>query len=176
MARIRLKYLVEDVDRHGNVRCYVRVPGKPKIRIRGMPGSAEFMAAYDAALCQIHTDDKKRKYRNPVQGSFGYVCLAYYASATFRKLDISTQHWRRRSLNEICEKHRHKPIDQIQFEHVVKLRDEKAATPGAARNRLKALRALFIWAINNKLARHNPTAGVPYLKYKRKEYHTWTIE
>ena len=39
MVDIRLKYLVEDVDRHGNVRIYFRRPGHPKIRIHGLPGS-----------------------------------------------------------------------------------------------------------------------------------------
>ena len=173
---LRLKYLVQDIDRWGNVRSYVRIKGRPKARIRGLPGSEEFMAAYHAALSQIGGAAERRKYKGPAQGSFGYVCLAYYASPTFKALDISTQKWRRRTLDEICVKHGDKPISQLQFSHVVKLRDEKAKTPGAARNRMKALRALFIWAINNNLAAHNPTVGVPYLKYKKKAHHTWTIE
>jgi hypothetical protein len=32
------------------IRYYVRLPGKPKVRIRGEPGSEEFMAAYRAAI------------------------------------------------------------------------------------------------------------------------------
>ena len=46
MATIKLKHVVEDIDRHGNVRRYVRVPGRPKVRLREQPGSPEFMAAY----------------------------------------------------------------------------------------------------------------------------------
>ncbi len=30
MAMIKLKYMIEDIDRHGNVRRYVRMPGHPK--------------------------------------------------------------------------------------------------------------------------------------------------
>jgi integrase/recombinase XerD len=48
--RIRLKFLCEDRDRHGNVRCYVRMPGKPKMRIRTLPGTPEFMEEYQAAI------------------------------------------------------------------------------------------------------------------------------
>jgi integrase/recombinase XerD len=173
---IKLKYLVQDIDRHGNVRSYVRIKGEPKVRIRGLPASEEFMAAYHEALSGRAAVAERKKYKTPAQGSFGYVCLAYYASPTFKALDISTQKWRRRALDEICIKHGEKPISQLQFSHVLKLRDEKAATPGAARNRLKALRALFVWAINNKLGEHNPTVGLPYLKYKKREHHTWTIE
>ncbi len=46
---INLKYLVEDVDRHGNVRVYARRHGR-KTRIRETPGTEEFMVAYRAAL------------------------------------------------------------------------------------------------------------------------------
>lgn len=47
--RIKLKYVVEDVDRHGNVRLYYRRKGQPKVRLRGPIGSPEFLAAYRAA-------------------------------------------------------------------------------------------------------------------------------
>jgi integrase/recombinase XerD len=48
--QIKLKHVIEDVDRHGNVRIYVRVPGRPKVRIRAWPGTEEFMTAYRAAI------------------------------------------------------------------------------------------------------------------------------
>jgi hypothetical protein len=60
MVNIKLRYLVQDVDRHGNVRSYVRLAGKPKVRIRGLPGSEEFMAAYQAALSQSRSRTKAR--------------------------------------------------------------------------------------------------------------------
>ena len=46
---IDLKFLIEDTDRHGTVRVYVRHHGR-KTRIRETPGTDEFMAAYRAAL------------------------------------------------------------------------------------------------------------------------------
>jgi hypothetical protein len=61
-------------------------------------------------------------------------------------LDKSTQSWRRRALDAICERHSAKPVSLMQGTHVRQLRDELAHCPGAARNRLKALRALFRWA------------------------------
>ena len=175
MVKIKLKYLVEDVDRHGNVRCYVRLPGKRKVRIRGLPGSDEFMNAYHAALTEFDTKEKRGKYKTITEGSFGWVCLAYYASATFKALDISTQKWRRRALDEICENHGDKPISEMQSKHVRRLRDEKATKPGAARNRLKALRALFAWAMEEGLVAHDPTQGVKAISYAANPYHTWTI-
>ena len=50
MVKIRLRYVIEDTDRHGNPRLYFRRKGQPKVRLPGLPGSDEFMAAYKAAL------------------------------------------------------------------------------------------------------------------------------
>jgi hypothetical protein len=49
-GRFAAKYVVEDVDRHGNVRVYFRRPGFAKFRLRGLPGSDQFQFAYAAAL------------------------------------------------------------------------------------------------------------------------------
>ena len=50
MAVIRYKYLIRDVDRHGNERWYVRAPGRRKVRIKEAPCSAAFEAAYRQAI------------------------------------------------------------------------------------------------------------------------------
>jgi hypothetical protein len=47
--KMRLKYVVEDTDRHGNVRLYYRRSGQPKVRLRGPLGSPEFLADYKKA-------------------------------------------------------------------------------------------------------------------------------
>ena len=47
MTRIRLKYVQEFADRKtGSVFRYFRRPGFPRVRLPGLPGSAEFMEAY----------------------------------------------------------------------------------------------------------------------------------
>jgi len=50
MVSLRFRYVVEDVDRHGNVRLYFRRKGQPKVRLPGVPGSDEFAKAYQSAL------------------------------------------------------------------------------------------------------------------------------
>ena len=37
--QIRFRHIIEDRDRHGNVRIYVRVPGRRKVRIRAPFGT-----------------------------------------------------------------------------------------------------------------------------------------
>lgn len=50
MPRPRPPYLQREVHRHGNVKWYVRIRPKPRIRIHGEYGSPEFMTAYRNAI------------------------------------------------------------------------------------------------------------------------------
>lgn len=169
----RLKYLVEDRDRHGNPRIYVRLPGKSKARIKGIPGSKEFMDAYHAALAGDVAPAKASR-KPSVIGSFRKLCELYYASPEYRGLDISTRSWRMRSLDKICEKDGAKPYALMQPVHIRKLRDDLAAQPGAANNRLKALKALFSWAVEAHQADFNPAHQIKLIRYKTEGHHSWT--
>jgi integrase len=173
--RIRLKHLVEDRDRHGNVRCYVRVPGKRKIRIRSLPGTKDFIDEYQAAIVEVKTD-QPRQADAAKRGSFRYLCIRYYSSAVFKALDISTRNWQRRALDEIAQEHGAKPVAMMASRHVRKIRDAKIETPAAANQRVKALRAMFSWANEAEETSVNPTIGVKKLKYVSAGHHTWTTE
>ncbi len=172
--RIKLKHVIEDIDRHGNLRIYVRVPGRPKVRIRAWPGTEEFMTAYHAAIGSDSPSPPQA--HDAKRGSFRYVCIQYFKSPAFRGLDQSTQNWQRRALDKLCEAHAHKPVALLQARHIRKFRDELQDTPGASKNRLKALRALFRWAVENEEAPHDPTLGVKAIKYATQGFHSWELE
>jgi len=89
IVQIRFKHLVEDKDRHGNIRVYVRVPGRQKVRVRAPFGTDEFIAAHNAAVSR-HVSAPSQARAAKV-GSFRHVCVLYYASPTFRRLDRATQ-------------------------------------------------------------------------------------
>jgi integrase/recombinase XerD len=127
------------------------------------------MASYKAALSSA--DVQKRSAHRKDAGSFGYVCRAYYASVAFKLLDVSTQSWRRRALDSICERHGDKPIKLL-----LPIRDELSDRPGAARNRLKALRALFRWAVELDHAEKDPTRDIKPLPYVTAGHHAWSLE
>jgi integrase/recombinase XerD len=173
---IRFKHLVEDRDRHGNIRIYVRVPGRRKVRVRALFGTDEFVAAYHAAIADHVTAPSQA--REAKAGSFRHLCALYYGSATFKRLDKATQSWRRRALDTMCEKHADKPVARMEARHVRALRDERSDQPGAANTRLKALKALFAWACEEKpeIAPHDPTLGVRKIKYATDGHHSWTPE
>ena len=67
MTRLhRLRYVQAFVDRKtGAVFRYFRRPGYPRVRLPGLPGSADFMAAYQAALDAQHYEVGATKRSKP---------------------------------------------------------------------------------------------------------------
>lgn len=65
------RYLVRDVDRHGNARLYVRRKGIVKVRIRHEYGTPEFWAAYRDAVSVM-----PRAPLSPDDGHFVYIAGA----------------------------------------------------------------------------------------------------
>jgi integrase/recombinase XerD len=176
--KIRLQYVIEDVDRHGNVRIYVRPPGRRKVRIREMPGTDAFMQAYLAAMAG-ETLAPKTAAPTPGQtkdGSFSRLCLAYYAGAEWKRLDKGTRDWRRRQLDRICETKGALPYAQLTMKAVKLLRNELEATPGVANERLASLKALCAWAFEAGHCDGNPAIGVKPFSRHSDGFHTWTDE
>ena len=50
MVTVKLRYVHQDVDRHGNVRTYFWRKGGPKVRIRESIGSQAFLDVYRGLL------------------------------------------------------------------------------------------------------------------------------
>jgi integrase len=160
------RFLVEDVDRHGNVGIYFRRKGQPKIRLREMPGTdafdKEYQRAFGGELKQLSAN--KRTIAMPE--TMRWLCEQYYASAAFQSLAASTRSVRRGILEEICQRAGNFRYAMMETAHVAKLRDEKAAFPHAANNRVKALRQLFAWATSPEYgyAKKNPARDVSNLR------------
>ncbi len=174
---IDLKYLIEDVDRHGNVRVYFRRGGTKK-RIREPLGSLEFLAAYRNALNGKPQRDTRQV---PAEhGTFKWLVEQYFASASFLTLNPTTRRTRRRILEEVCQvgdrgSNRYRLMKP---RHVAKIRDEKLDFPEAANARLKVIRALFKWAMLPEVgfADENPAKEVARIKNSSGGHHTWTGE
>ncbi len=169
-----LRYVVEDVDRHGNVRVYFRRFGK-KTRLRQAPGSDEFLAEYRVAY---RVSVRSEKPNDPTV-SLGWLIVQYYGSAEFRSLGDATRKQRRRILDQIRERHGDKPFALMRARHIRQLRDEKIATPDAANNRIKALRHLFKWATSPdvELLEANPARDIGKLKSNNPDgFHTWAAD
>lgn len=184
VTTFRLRYTVEDTDRHGNVRIYFRRPGQKKVRLRGTPGSDEFMADYRAAFAGT-LQPRPTPGKTPAgAGTLRWLCERYFVSAAYKRLDPSTRAKRRAILDAICldmfsadtPMHGEKPFALMKPRHVRRIRDAKAETPEAANGRIKALRILFAFAIEEDLAEQNPAKEVPRFRTGSTGFHTWTPE
>lgn len=169
------KYTVVDVDRHGNVRVYVRRRGR-KVRIRDLSTVDAFMAEYRVAL--ERGAGAPEKTAPAAQGSLRWLVERYYDAPEFRKLGDSTRTVRRGILDGICMMHGSKPYGRLEPLHVrTRIRDVKADHPEAANARVKALRQVFKWAVEAGHTDNNPALKVPYLESNNPDgFHTWTID
>ena len=175
MVKIKLRYLVEDVDRHGNVRVYFRRKGQRKIRLTGLPGSDQFMEAYRKCLAGLQAPDPKQsKGIRAAKGSFKWLCEEYFASAEFKQLDLKTGLVRRRLLDRLCQLYGDKPASRVEPIHIRKMRDSLADKPEAANSLLKALRQLFSFGSAYGYMHYNAARDIPYIKAKGDGFHTWT--
>ncbi|MGU3496399.1 tyrosine recombinase XerC [Xanthobacteraceae bacterium A53D] len=174
MPRANPPRLSRDTDRHGNVRWYVRPLGRPKVRLRQEYGTDAFWQAYRDAMAG-------KKTRVPVDpaaapGSFRSLCIKYFSSSEYKALDQSTRSWRRRELEALCPTKGHLPVAKMEPKHVRHLREELSDRPGVANQRLKALRAMFSWAVEAGELAVNPARDIKLIRYKSNGHHSWTIE
>ena len=176
--KFRLKYVVEDTDRHGNVRLYYRRHGR-KVRLRGPAGSPEFQADYKkAAAGTLEAPKKDQGAAHVVPRSIRWLCVQYYKSAMFKELDPRTQKVRRAILERFCQ-HKgdgDKPFALLLPRHVRIRRDEMSDRPEAANGMVKALRQLYRFALRYDLHDDNPAEKVEYLKGNPDGFHSWTLD
>lgn len=188
-----LPYLHEDRDRYGNIRVYFRRrPGARKIRIRALPGTPEFLAEYAEAASPYanETVPERKAASAPTIDTFRWLCTRYMGdrNSPFQDLAENTQA-ARRGILEQCWDERIAPekddifgdcpLKHFTSKHVRILRDRKRGTPETANNRLKAIRAVFGYGVEEELGglTADPTIGVKRRKStKTGGRHSWTID
>ena len=171
MARIKLKHVNSFSDRYGKARHYFRKRGCKDVTLPGLPGSAEFMAAYAAALNNAApiVIGAKRVTAGTVAATVGL----YFGSTAFANLAEATQKSRGSILERFRAEHGDKPVAKIKREHVQAMVDAKAKKPSTAQNFLHALRALMTFAIKSGIRADDPTLGVTRPKIKTEGYRPW---
>ncbi len=176
-----MKYVVEDTDRHGNVRIYYRRPGQMKVRLQGPVGSPEFLADYQRAASSKPTPPTPRASDEASKGrprTLRWLCTQYFSSPMYRQLDPTTRRTRRSVLERFCENKGDgdKPFAQLLPRHIRARRDAVMNTPAAANTMIRVLRQLFRFAVRYDLHDSNPAAQVEYLTVNPEGYHSWTLE
>ena len=190
---IRLRHLIHDVSRHGRRRVYFcRGKGHAKIRLMEPEGSAAFHARYAELLRQSELEPQMPPVRGSGvaawHGTLGALALRYQASAAFAAYDAATIKKRRHLLGVMMdepvvpgepETFRAFPVERLSPERLAILRDRplNAGKIGQANERVKALRALFRWAVDPSVraANFNPAETLSGIRRRSEGWHTWTI-
>ena len=174
MTQIKLKRLT--VDKSENLtRYYVRLPGRPKVRLHGVPGSEEFMSAYRAAVAGDRQASERPKPTALRERSLGRAIASYYTSTSYQRLGESRKRSRRLILNKIAETSGNESVTDITKAHIQKAMDRRAKTPAAANEFLKSMRAVLDYLVGIEELRENVAKLVPYNSIKTDGFHIWSI-
>jgi len=174
MTRIRLQYVNSFRDRHGQLRHYFRRPGCKSVALPGLPGSAEFMESYQAALAGDTAPRAEIGASRTRPGTIAALTVQYFNSISFQNLAAETKRTRRNILERFRADHGDKRVALLQRAHIEKMVLAKVATPASARNFLNTIRAMLQFAVDTGIRADNPTIGVKRVKIKTDGYRTWT--
>ena len=180
---------VDDRDRHGNVRIYFRAKGGRRFVFAGRHGRRSSWRSMTPRRAK--TVPTQRKGITP--GTWRWLCVRYFAEcADYLRHDDRMKRVRRGILEATFDEpiapgsskfFQDFPLSRMAADTIEVLRDRKIAFPEAANNRLKAIRAVFKWAVRKKgpdgksLAAHNAGRDVSYLRSNNPSgYHPWTPE
>lgn len=174
MSRLRIPHIQAWVDRKtGRPRHRFRRRGFPSVELPGVPGSAEFIQAYQTATANapLAIGVKRNK-----AGSAAYVVARYLdLQSHFGRLAEGTRAMQRSILERFREAHGDLPFATMPPKFIAWLLDRKR--PGAARNWLKTLRALCRFAVALGYRSDDPTRDIKLAAVKEGDgHHTWTAE
>lgn len=169
MAKLRLKYVNQYIDKTGRLRRYFKRGGKQLGALPGEVGSDEFTAAYKAYLSGGKAEPKTV---TTVEGSLGRLITAYYGSREYRDdLKASSKKIYGYVLEPLAKTHGHRTA-QITHQQAVKLIEDIGANkPGMANLTKSVLQKVFKFAIREKWRSDNPFLGIE--PFKRGTHHTW---
>lgn len=169
VAKIKLRYVDEYIDRTGKLRRYFRKGGKRVGPLTGEPGSEEFMTAYAAYLAQKPAAAKTTLHAD----SLGKLIMDFYGSRFFTDRKPSTRQLYKYALDPISKAHGHRSASTMPAEAAEKIINQIGAEkPGMANLTRAVMRRLFQFALKTKRRKDNPMIGVE--AFKVGEHHTWT--
>jgi integrase len=166
MVRVELKGIAK-VTAKGRVYYYAWRNGP---RLRGQPGSPEFIASYNEAIEQRRTPDK---------GRFRFIVTDYKASGDYKKLAESTRDKWGKWLDRIAEYFGELRI--LQFDRPEKIRPlirrwrtQWADTPRTADYAMQVLSRVCAHAVELGSIAGNPCEGIKHLYNNDRSEIIWT--
>jgi integrase len=175
MAKLRLKYVnaFHNPKRtNDRVRYYFRRRGEKAIPLPGLPGSEEFMLAYQQALAALPEATIEIGARRTQPGTIDALVVSYYRSGLWlHGMGEATRQPRRAIIERFRGKHGSKRVALLRRDHIEKMLGE-IEKPHAKRHWLKAIRGLLKHAVPTMI-RDNPCDGIRVVLPKSRGHHTW---
>jgi integrase len=164
MAPVDLPFL-QFYRARGKLYAYYRRNGQ-HIRLRGEPGTPEFLAAYDAARRAVEVGGKPRRGLDaPVlPGSFRALVDLYRGSPEYRTLVAGSRSAYDRLIAPMADKYGDLMVADIPRAWVLMMRDELQATPRTANYRLAVIRRLLSFAVDREWRADNPAQRIRLLR------------
>ncbi len=168
VAKIKLKYVNEYIDRTGKLRRYFRKGGKQLGPLDGEPGSEQFMTAYAAYLAE-----KPRAAKTTLHAdSLGKLIIDFYGSRLFTDRKPSTRQLYKYALEPLAKEHGHRSASAMTAEHAEKIINKIGEKrPGMGNLTRAVMRRVMQFAVKTKLRKDNPMLGID--AFKVGEHHTW---
>jgi integrase len=168
------KYTHGFVDHDGKPRFYLRMPGRKRVPLPGLPWSPEFMETRQRALQGDWTAPEIGASRTKA-GTVNAAIVSYYQSSAFKDgLSPSSQKMRRAILERFREDHGDKRIAPLHKKALQAILNKKS--PAAASNWRKALRGLIDHCLTLDMIAVDPLAGVKLVPIKSNGHHPWEPE
>jgi integrase len=154
---------------------YFRRPGCARLRLPGLPGSEEFMAAYMTALT-ASTPPQGIGISRSTPGTVAALVAAYCETAEFKhEIAPETRRTRWAILQRFRDEHGDKPVAKLKREHVLAILAGKRPYP--KRNWVKALRPLMRFAVSIGMVASDPTQDIKVsVPRKGGGYQSWGEE
>jgi integrase len=168
------KYTHEFTDHDGSKRYYLRVPGRKRVPLPGLPWSPEFMEARERAL-KADWEAPAIGANRTKPGTVNAALVSYYGSSAFSdKISESTRKNRRAILERFRAEHGDKRIALLHRKAVQTILDKKS--PAAAKNWKKAFRGFVDYCISMEMLATDPLAGLKLVPVKSNGHHPWESE
>jgi integrase len=166
MSKPRPPHLQRDVSRHGKTVWYVRFGKGPKTRIKGVYGTPEFEAAYQAAV----SGERVQPLGSAAKGSLEWLWMLYRQSGAWTDLSLATRRQRENIMKHVLKAGGKEPLSRINKNSIIKGRDKRLTGAGTqAKHFVTTMRHMFLWAIDQPEipVRSDPTQGVTFKRSKK---------
>jgi integrase len=175
MPRPKPPGLIHERNRHGNWRWVYRPHKSAKrVALTAPYGTAEFWQQYEDAVLGKRRPARPESPHKAKSGSLKWLVERWQESSDWRTSAAATQRQRLNILAHVLSANGDKPYRAMTRKHIIEGRERRQATPFAANNFLKTMRALFKWAIAVGHCDENPAAEVPFLGGRTPGFEPWT--